>query len=353
MVKKVNFKLCLSIFVVGLLSNSASAITYGYTHYYTLKVKPSIPATIPYNADKPIVRKMLNFYSCYSVYDGKPLDCPFIHTVHGLKEPIYDPENNGGHDGLEHNQSDRKFVYDNNELIHYLDSNPNPLIVEGSTMSSGSINPVARVLHEIPTASGKIMEEVFVSSPLGWSCANNCYSFKSRRYVTTYDVGYNNQVKLEAETDASDYIRVRGVPDLYHTLEEAYYGLPTTVETLKLISENYFILSERKLSINDMSLRKGGQFDVYGNWKSPHKSHREGKDVDLNRDGIDCKDDTDLFIAVDMLLPPVNSEEFNPYGAASKPTAINCEKLGKVDGARKHIDFEIDYTDYIGAGSFY
>ena len=42
--------------------------------------------------------------------------------------------------------------------------------------------------------------------------------------------------------------------------------------------------TEQVLNINDMSLRFGGEFDVYGNWASPHQSHRKGDDVDIRTD---------------------------------------------------------------------
>lgn len=200
------------------------------------------------------------------------------------------------------------------------------------------------VVHELPVSSGKIVEETFVYSPPGWSCATNCYSFNAHRYVTTYDIGYQGLVKLEAQNPY--YKQVNGAPN--HSFEENYYGLPTTLETLKLIAEHYFILAEKKLSINDMSLRKGGLYDIFGNWQPAHSTHREGKDVDINRDDVDCKDDRNFFIATDMLLPPVRAEEFNPFNK-DEPSAINCES----SGTKKHIDFEIDFDDFIGQGSFY
>ncbi|MDE0022539.1 MAG: penicillin-insensitive murein endopeptidase [Candidatus Poribacteria bacterium] len=36
-----------------------------------------------------------------------------------------------------------------------------------------------------------------------------------------------------------------------------------------------------QLWVNDMSLPAGGLFDIRGNWKKSHSSHREGKDVDI------------------------------------------------------------------------
>jgi murein endopeptidase len=38
---------------------------------------------------------------------------------------------------------------------------------------------------------------------------------------------------------------------------------------------------EQLLFINDMSLPYGGLFDVNGDWKTPHKTHRIGKSADI------------------------------------------------------------------------
>jgi hypothetical protein len=35
------------------------------------------------------------------------------------------------------------------------------------------------------------------------------------------------------------------------------------------------------LNINDISLERGGLFDIKGNWSPPHKTHREGRDTDV------------------------------------------------------------------------
>jgi len=45
--------------------------------------------------------------------------------------------------------------------------------------------------------------------------------------------------------------------------------------------------NEEPLHINDISLRYGGLFDVYGNWKSPHIEHRKGTVVDIRANMAD------------------------------------------------------------------
>ena len=37
------------------------------------------------------------------------------------------------------------------------------------------------------------------------------------------------------------------------------------------------------LYVNDMSLIEGGLFDIKGNWKTPHVTHRGSRQVDIHR----------------------------------------------------------------------
>ncbi len=99
----------------------------------------------------------------------------------------------------------------------------------------------------------------------------------------------------------------------------------------------------RSLGINDMTLPKGGIFDVCGTWNpkdsctnpntgrtmTGHNTHRTGTDADIDRDRINCKDDWKLRRAIEIV---------SKYGyvAGGQPKAtLKCES-----GGRKHIDFD-------------
>lgn len=120
----------------------------------------------------------------------------------------------------------------------------------------------------------------------------------------------------------------------YHTVArgdtaqhpEGTYGKFKTINTLELIAENYFKKVKRKLSVNDLSLPKGGLFDVHFNWRPGHKSHRTGTDADINQAGVPCNLDKKLRKSV---------KEAGAY--------LSCEDTqGKPDpnGPFKHIDFD-------------
>ncbi|MCW9026500.1 MAG: hypothetical protein OQJ77_04210 [Thiovulaceae bacterium] len=342
--------------ILCVTSFNVYSIDSGYTHEYEYSLLPSMPYTFPQiNKKEGVIKKKYSYHSCYSAHDGRPLDCPFVQMVYKMDESYLAPENNGGHTGAEHNQEDRNLVYNGEHLEYFGDKDPSPNVVMGSTKFIDAY-PVATVIHKLPMASGKFMEETYVSSPRGWTCTDYCYTRTSRRYLYTHSVGIRDLEKFPAENTESFYQRVRSA-DTNHDFEEAYYGLSSTNQILKAIAENYYYLSNKKLSINDMSLRKGGVFDIKGKWTKPHSTHRQGKDVDINRDGTNCKDDRDLFIATGMFLTRGNKEAYHPYGGGVVYSPINCEPIYingvKTEGYKKHIDFEMEYDGKYGTGAFY
>jgi hypothetical protein len=178
----------------------------------------------------------------------------------------------------------------------------------------------------MPEVSGKILTDAILVAPRGWYCVSGCYTYNSWRDQITYDVGIK---ALQPLSDGSSYSKVRKA-EAAHPDPVGWYGTALSVQMLPLIAENYFVLSGRRLSVNDMSLPRGGLFDIYGNWSKPHGSHREGKDADINRDGVTCSEDYELRLAVDQLLKKLRRTD-------GTRTALLCE-LSNSD--RKHIDFE-------------
>ena len=49
----------------------------------------------------------------------------------------------------------------------------------------------------------------------------------------------------------------------------------------------YFDEYGEKVGINDMSLPRGGLFDLNGDWITPHQTHREGKNADIRSTNMD------------------------------------------------------------------
>ncbi|MGB9601025.1 MAG: hypothetical protein ACPL7I_10770 [Myxococcota bacterium] len=89
-------------------------------------------------------------------------------------------------------------------------------------------------------------------------------------------------------------IRVGGLvplpiePDSYSLVGETdshpvnHYGNPEFIDAIQKIARKYKEYYKQRLRINDISLEYGGLFDIYNNWMPPHKTHRQGKNVDIS-----------------------------------------------------------------------
>ncbi len=260
-------------------------------------------------------------YACYRVWDGSMLDCAFTHKIVGLKKPADDLDNNGGH---LHNGGrplidppDGKLEVDGGEA-----QQDGELGVKGQTR-----NEEIFVKHRMPQVSGRISADGTLTLPSPFFCVHDCFTFNSWKIDYTIDVAIDGLAMLPDEGPDDLYIKVRN-PDINHPNSVAYFGAPYAFQTLPLIAEDYWVLTGKKLSVNDMSLPKGGLFDIGANWKPEHDSHRLGTDADINRGGIECTKLHELRMAVDMVARPVIRK-------GQPASALYCEQSGNA-----HVDLE-------------
>ncbi len=270
------------------------------------------------------VRTVTRTFACYNAFDGSPLNCDFSLKITGLKSPANDIANNGGHV----HDTNRPLILNRGKLEYSADQDSARLSVRGTTLATTPL-VYAEVMHKLPEVSGKIETDATVTSPHGWVCVSSCYTKTSWRDTITYDVGIKGLVELPGSlntenpaTAVGDYIKVRGDANVH---PKGSFGTPFALAALKNIAKKYKKLKGRALSINDMSLPKGGLFDVHDNWSTPHKTHRRGKDGDINQDGIACLSDKKLRRAIDAAIKPPTKGQTRRY----------CES-----GGRKHIDLE-------------
>jgi len=204
------------------------------------------------------------------------------------------------------------------------------------------------VTYIAPEASGKVQLHLTWTPPPNWVCADNNEGALGtfRRPCTGighFDVGYPLQ-RLVPLDDPS-YKVVRG-DTVRHPDETSTSGTAKTLGALKLVADVYSVLVTpfapgARLSINDISLSKGGLFDYRKDWVKPHQTHRKGTDVDINRAPVDangnalapvpCPDDYALQAAVGIV---------QVYLGTSLPS-LDCELNGKPNpsGPQKHIRF--------------
>ncbi len=276
------------------------AVSTGMAEHITgkpIEREHSIYPTIPTEAIPESGGSRLWYrYACYSVYDGTYLDCAFSIRVVGPYAENF--EDLAGH---EHGIQDRPLIYPGDGKLEFAeDTNKKALEVAGQTK-----NNVATTSYKMPEASGKIEVEGMLFTQPSWYCMSNCYTETSRKFRDIVNVSVPNLVPLPDPSAEDDYIKVRK-PDNNHSDAVAFYGTQLAIDTLQLIASEYFRLSGRKLSINDMSLPKGGKFDINGKWSGDrdHITHRQGVDADINRRAdVVCTEDDNLLKAVDLVLP--------------------------------------------------
>ncbi len=305
--------------VFGLVTASPQPASAGGIITRDVKPRPSFPDN---------ERILHRYFGCYSIYDGSPLDCRFTLDVLGLASPPDVAGNNGGHS----HSPGRPLSLNNAPLEYGADANPAPYGVTGSALSTPP-RTSAQVKHVLPEVAGRIATDALVETPYGWSCVSRCYTRTSWRFNINYDVQVRELEELPSPGANGPYTRVRA-PDSNHLDSVAFFGTRFAIQYLKLVAENYSVLSGKTLSVNDISLLKGGLFDINADWAMPHKSHRDGKDADINRGNIGCDQDHALRLAVDMLLNPVTTPNGN------KRSALLCESCKDGTKCRKHVDLE-------------
>lgn len=273
--------------------------------------------------------KLNTFVSCYNVADGSPIDCSYGFTIVGLAGDPTDVDVNAGHT---HDYS-----------MHPLGTATSP-DGSGSTIAGQTKNGVVKIVHTLPIVSGKIKTQLDLNVPPGWYCvAPECLDSTRQgwRFNTTLSVGVSGLSLLPDPASVDAYAKQRR-PDLNHTDSNAYYGTADTLFYLANLANYYQLLSGNLLSVNDMSLPKGGIFDVRGDWTHPHALHRVGTSADINKTDGDCLKNKTLKQAVDTIMPPLSKSELLAVypTLTSLPTHFRCETYNHNN---IHIDFDMAF----------
>jgi Penicillin-insensitive murein endopeptidase len=66
------------------------------------------------------------------------------------------------------------------------------------------------------------------------------------------------------------------------THPQNHYGTPLLIAKIRQLASAFHAKFNKDLFVNDMSLPDGGLYDFNNTWAAPHKTHREGRTVDIN-----------------------------------------------------------------------
>jgi hypothetical protein len=337
--------------------------------------KYELPSSLEHVVSKPNVEEVQ--VGCYDIWWGSPINCHFLLWVSYPPATIPPYLANGGH---YHDANTRPLIYRQRHFVGndvYYDGpgslafpgdiDPDRQAVAGETFPEadnypclpwcGPIPaPYARAVFvewPVPEVSGEVQidTQLFMPPPYAY-CVAECYAAREQWRRTIYHVGVQG-LKEVPDPGASDhYIKVRS-KDASHPNAVAFNIKPEHLSQLRKIADKYYQAFandasyqnehgvQRPLSLNDMTLPFGGLFDVYHNWAPPHRSHRDGTDVDLNRIvnnvTIECSNnDKHLIKIVQRVLPNVP-----PHPSTN--SALLCEHVKRKDGTsfyKYHIDFE-------------
>ena len=246
--------------------------------------------------------------ACYDFFTLDPLDCPFTLIITALVD-------DGGH--VKHTPSLHPLIDPEKVTLEFngIDDDGSPLGIKSKTEEKRAIIKIP-----LPEVAGAFLVEILTESPEGYVCARSCFTRTSSKREHTFDVKIAELTPLP--NSGPHHITVRG--DVAEH-PKGTHGTGDTIQALQEIARVYFGRTGRKLSINDVSLPKGGLFDTGFDWETPHDTHREGKDADLNRaDGggviVDCEEE------LTRIVEKVAGENPRPR--------LECES-----GDRRHIDF--------------
>lgn len=277
--------------------------------------------------------KNITSIGCVDASNGNLIDCAFDIRINGLVQPDTAVINNGGHSPSTHKGTHP--VGDLQEIFPTTGAKTQR--ITGQTSYS-----YVNVVHEMPEVSGKIETILNLYAPPGWKAFPQTACDASLTYYcfnTTVDVGVVADLlplpDPKSNPSASySYIRVR--KSMGHPDDVAYSG---TINTLFFLN-NIAIAYKKKgytLSVNDMSLPRGGLFDVDADYLTPHSTHRTGQSADINQDiNGDCLQNDLLRRAVDQEMP---IEIGSPFANAKRyfPSRFLCE-TGNNNNI--HLDFD-------------
>lgn len=240
-------------------------------------------------------------FACYDIDGIKPINCTVTASLSAL-DPAF-----GGH-------------------VNHTAAQPLGTITDpnspgqGGTFLIGSTLNGFTVVYKAPEASGRVEFDTSWTFPRGYVCLDN------GRQTCSFTDHLEVAIELQPlDPDASLFILTGATTP--HPLN--HFGTADAVTRLRMIAQKYKKDTQKKLSINDMSLPNGGLFDLCSTWnpadKCPpaapnggHSTHRAGTDADIDQQGTPCLKDDEFLEAV-----------------LAAGATRQCES-----GGRKHVDFD-------------
>lgn len=261
------------------------AIGVGGTSIWAQSIPPSAIFQLV-----PSKSEYFHIHACYDMFTGLSLNCRVVDRLVGLVPPTTDPTNTGGHiHGGTPPLTDSNAGAQGFECVACPDNEPAPFIVDTFTGNS-----VAIVRHQIPQFAGRIQVEGFSTPPFGWVCISSC------NFAFVEDIAVDGLSELPFPGPDGSYINSRlPNPDTRHP--QGSSGTRKALTGTVALAQAYLKKNGTGLRVNDISLPRGGKFDIHSGYNEgdDHISHRRGQDVDIgltdiSGNSLQCATNKDL-----------------------------------------------------------
>lgn len=303
MVSKRTAWLCF-LMAQGLLLWTAWAVKAQYPSWYNLEVVP--PTQIPEGQCSPAASLDRNTFElgCYDVRTGAWLDC---ETRFESRFDPPDPEDvtwTGGH------------THDNGQrpIGKLFTIPPMDQRDAGETWFTGQTEGVSWcAIKTIPEVSGVVTVKAWYRAPPNHACVEDFLfsrdpgDYRACTGYFGYDVGEEGFEELPSWPEV--YVRCGLTAgclcdNTSPTHPQAFWGTPEMVAAVEDLAVSFQKLNPGlRLRITDMSLPRGGLFDLNLNWRAPrHCRHRTGTSVDVSKYALTVEDPRTVGVNINGLI---------------------------------------------------
>ncbi|HEY4612947.1 MAG TPA: hypothetical protein VII11_08200, partial [Bacteroidota bacterium] len=166
-------------------------------------------------------------------------------------------------------------------------------------------------LTTVSDATGSDGKKIYTYLSSGFGGVDSLF-VKGRTNTDTASITIKLRIAEFTELTQGSHYELTGAfgdPGVTSEHRKNHQGTSVLVNTLKALADTIYAAKAYKLRINDMSLAWGGPFDIRNNWNTPHQTHREGTNADIDDFARDSNNQMRVITKVQLVdwLKKVNN----------------------------------------------